>query len=226
MIEYIRGILDELTPTQATIEAHGVGYILNISLNTYTALQGKSEARLFVYESIREDAWTLYGFATKQERELFLMLISVSGVGGNTARTMLSSFSAPELAGLIMDGNERMLKTVKGLGAKTAQRIIVELRDKVVSLGIEAVSPSGENAAPSLQKTRPAKPSRCSDSHQLLWPRPSRQSSRTSPRLPSRRSSNSPSRCCNTTSSPIFIRNRHEETSPFVHHGTPDTECL
>ena len=159
MIEYIRGILNELTPTQATIEAHGVGYILNISLNTYTALQslppsggdGRGLARLFVYESIREDAWTLYGFATKQERELFLMLISVSGVGGNTARTMLSSFSAPELAGLIMDGNERMLKTVKGLGAKTAQRIIVELRDKVVSLGIEAVSPSGDNAAPSLQ---------------------------------------------------------------------------
>ena len=119
MIEYIRGILDELTPTQATLEAHGVGYLLNISLNTYTALQGKSEARLFVYESIREDAWTLFGFATKQERELFLLLISVSGVGGNTARTMLSSFSAPELAGLIMDGNERMLKTVKGLGAKS-----------------------------------------------------------------------------------------------------------
>lgn len=150
MINYIRGILDELTPTQATLEAHGVGYLLNISLNTYTALQGKSEARLFVYESIREDAWTLFGFATKQERELFLMLISVSGVGGNTARTMLSSFSAPELAGLIMEGNEHMLKTVKGLGAKTAQRIIVELRDKVVSLGIEATSPSGDNAAPSV----------------------------------------------------------------------------
>ena len=139
MIEYIRGILDELTPTQATIEAHGVGYLLNISLNSYTALQGKSEARLFVYESIREDTWTLFGFATKQERELFLLLISVSGVGGNTARTMLSSFSAPELATLIMDGNERMLKTVKGLGAKTAQRIIVELRDKVASLGMEAM---------------------------------------------------------------------------------------
>ena len=151
MIEYIRGILDELTPTQATLEAHGVGYLLNISLNTYTALQGKSEARLFVYESIREDTWTLFGFATKKERELFLMLISVSGVGGNTARTMLSSFSAPELAGLIMEGNERMLKTVKGLGAKTAQRIIVELRDKVVSLGMEAASPSGEaGAAPSI----------------------------------------------------------------------------
>lgn len=154
MIEYIRGILDELTPTQATLEAHGVGYLLNISLNTYTALQGKSEARLFVYESIREDAWTLFGFATKQERELFLMLISVSGVGGNTARTMLSSFSAPELAGLIMDGNEKMLKTVKGLGAKTAQRIIVELHDKVVTLGIETATPSGDgNAAPSVQNS-------------------------------------------------------------------------
>lgn len=158
MIEYIRGILDELTPTQATIEAHGVGYLLNISLNTYTALQslppsggdGRGLARLFVYESIREDAWTLFGFATKQERELFLMLISVSGVGGNTARTMLSSFTTPELARLIMDGNERMLKTVKGLGAKTAQRIIVELRDKVVSLGIEAASPSGDNSTAAL----------------------------------------------------------------------------
>ena len=151
MIEYIRGILDELTPAQATIEAHGVGYLLNISLNTYTALQGKSEARLFVYESIREDAWTLFGFATKQERELFLMLISVSGVGGNTARTMLSSFTTAELANLIMEGNERMLKTIKGLGAKTAQRIIVELRDKVVSLGIAAAPTSGSNdTAPAL----------------------------------------------------------------------------
>lgn len=155
MINYIRGIVDELTPTQATLEAHGVGYLLNISLNTYTALQGKSEARLFVYESIREDAWTLFGFATKQERELFLMLISVSGVGGNTARTMLSSFSAPELAGLIMDCNEKMLKTVKGLGAKTAQRIIVELKDKVVSLGIatESVSDNGEASVPSVQNS-------------------------------------------------------------------------
>lgn len=153
MIEYIRGIIDELTPTQATIEAHGVGYLLNISLNTYTALQGKSEARLFVYESIREDAWTLFGFATKQERELFLLLISVSGVGGNTARTMLSSFSAPELAGLILDGNERMLKTVKGLGAKTAQRIIVELRDKVPSLGISTISVSESGESNAVQNT-------------------------------------------------------------------------
>ena len=154
MIEYIRGILDELTPTQATLEAHGVGYLLNISLNTYTALQGKSEARLFVYESIREDAWTLFGFATRQERALFLLLISVSGVGGNTARTILSGFTVPELAGLIMEGNERMLKTVKGLGAKTAQRIIVELRDKVATLGIAAItSPSDGGNAPSVQNS-------------------------------------------------------------------------
>ncbi|MBQ6964213.1 MAG: Holliday junction branch migration protein RuvA [Bacteroidaceae bacterium] len=153
MIEYIRGILDELTPTTATLETHGVGYMLNISLNTYTALQGKNEARLFVYESIREDAWTLFGFATKQERELFLMLISVSGVGGNTARTMLSSFSTPELATLIMEGNERLLKTVKGLGAKTAQRIIVELHDKVVNLGIESTSSIDGKTTPSIQNS-------------------------------------------------------------------------
>ena len=99
---------------------------------------------LYVYESIREDAWTLYGFVTKQERELFLLLISVSGIGGNTARTMLSSFSAPELATIILDGNEKMLKTVKGLGAKTAQRIIVELRDKVASIGLETATVSSE----------------------------------------------------------------------------------
>ena len=122
--------------------------------NTYTALQGKSEARLFVYESIREDAWTLFGFATRQERALFLLLISVSGVGGNTARTILSGFTVPELAGLIMEGNERMLKTVKGLGAKTAQRIIVELRDKVATLGIAAItSPSDGGNAPSVQNS-------------------------------------------------------------------------
>ena len=151
MIEYVKGSLAELTPATATVECAGVGYLCNISVNTFSALQGKQDALLYVYESIREDAWTLFGFASKTERELFLLLISVSGVGGNTARTMLSSFSVSELATIIMNGDERMLKTVKGLGAKTAQRIIVELRDKVVSLGIEAVSPSGDNAAPSLQ---------------------------------------------------------------------------
>lgn len=136
MIDYVNGIIDQLTPTQATIECSGVGYLCNISLNTYTALQGKQQARLYVYESIREDAWTLFGFASRQERELFIMLISVSGIGGNTARTMLSSFSPSELSDIIMNSNEMLLKTVKGLGTKTAQRVIVELHDKVATLGI------------------------------------------------------------------------------------------
>lgn len=137
MIEYLRGILDELTPTEATVECGGVGYLCNISLNTYSAIQGKGEVRLFVHEAIREDSWTLYGFATKQERELFVMLISVSGIGGNTARTMLSAFTPSELCDIIMNGNDKLLKTVKGLGTKTAQRIIVELKDKVATIGIE-----------------------------------------------------------------------------------------
>lgn len=155
MIEYLRGIVDELTPTTATIECHGVGYLLNISLNTYTYLQGKSEARLFVYESIREDAWTLFGFATKDERTLFLSLIVVSGVGGNTARTILSSFSPAELCDIIMNENAKLLTTVKGLGKKTAEKIIVELKDKVASLGIEdtVVSSGGSvSSAPSYNK--------------------------------------------------------------------------
>ena len=136
MIDYVRGAVAELTPTTATIECAGVGYLCNISVNTYSALQGKTEGKLYVYEAIREDAWVLFGFATQDERNLFLLLISVSGVGGNTARTMLSSFSVAELAMVIMEGNERMLKTVKGLGTKTAQRVIVELKDKVSTLAL------------------------------------------------------------------------------------------
>lgn len=150
MINYLKGQLTELTPAQATIECHGVGYALNISLNTYTAIQGKSEALLYVYESIREDAWTLFGFHSKQERELFLLLISVSGIGGNTARTILSSFAPSELANIIMDSNERLLKSVKGLGAKTAQRIIIELKDKVATLGIEATTSSNQQHTPDI----------------------------------------------------------------------------
>lgn len=150
MINYLKGQLTELTPAQATIECHGVGYALNISLNTYTSIQGKSEALLYVYESIREDAWILFGFHSKQERELFLLLISVSGIGGNTARTILSSFSPSELANIIMDSNERLLKTVKGLGAKTAQRIIIELKEKVATLGIEATTSSNQQHTPDI----------------------------------------------------------------------------
>ncbi len=153
MIEYVSGKLDSITPATATVECHGVGYLLNISLNTFSAIQGKSEVRLYVYEAIREDAWVLFGFATLQERQLFLQLISVSGVGGNTARTILSAFTPAELCNVILNGDEKMLKTVKGLGAKTSQRIIVEIKDKVASLGImPEVALKGEETTASFNK--------------------------------------------------------------------------
>ena len=140
MIEYIKGDLTDLTPALAVIEAGGMGYALNISLNTYTAIQGKKEVKLFVHESLvaggRDDSFTLYGFATKQERELYRMLISVSGVGANTARMMLSSLSPAELCDAIASSNEKLIKSVKGIGLKTAQRIIVDLKDRIVSTGI------------------------------------------------------------------------------------------
>ena len=131
MIEYIKGELTELTPALATIEAAGIGYGLNISLNTFSAIQGKKEVKLYVYEAIREDAHVLFGFVNKKEREMFLLLITVSGVGANTARMILSSLSVSELCNAISTNNERVMKSVKGIGLKTAQRIIVDLRDKV-----------------------------------------------------------------------------------------------
>lgn len=143
MIEYIRGELAELTPAMAVVEACGVGYVLNISLGTYTAIQGKKEVKLYVSESIREDAHTLYGFAGKKERELFQLLIGVQGVGPGTARMVLSALSPAELCGCISTANERVLKAVKGIGLKTAQRIIVDLRDKIVALGIADEIPAG-----------------------------------------------------------------------------------
>lgn len=143
MIEYVKGDLTELTPAMAVVEAGGVGYGLNISLNTYTAVQGKKEVKLFVYEAVREDAYVLFGFSTRQERDLFLLLISVSGVGANTARMILSSMSPSELCNHISTGNEKVLKGIKGIGLKTAQRIIVDLRDKIVTLGITSEIPQG-----------------------------------------------------------------------------------
>lgn len=136
MIEYVKGSLADITPAYAVIEANGVGYGLNISLNTYSAIQGKKETKLWVYEAIREDAYVLFGFATKQERDMFLLLITVSGVGANTARVILSEMTVNELCNVISTGNERVLKGVKGIGLKTAQRIIVDLKDKILSSGV------------------------------------------------------------------------------------------
>ena len=141
MIEYIRGELTEITPAMAVVEAAGVGYGLNISLNTFSGIQGKKDVKLFVHEALvtggRDDSFTLYGFSTRQERALYQLLITVSGVGANTARMILSASSPAELCNTIANGDERMLKSVKGIGLKTAQRIIVDLRDKIATLGIE-----------------------------------------------------------------------------------------
>lgn len=140
MIEYIKGTLTELSPALAVVEACGVGYALNISLTTYTKIQGLKDVKLFVHEQLttggRDDSFTLYGFATKQERELYRMLISVSGIGANTARMMLSSLTPTELCNAIANGDEKIIKSVKGIGLKTAQRVILDLKDKIVSTGI------------------------------------------------------------------------------------------
>ena len=146
MIDYIRGELTELTPALAVVEAAGVGYALNISLNTYSAIQGKKDIKLYVHEALvtggRDDSFTLYGFAARQERELYRLLITVSGVGANSARMILSSLSPAELCNAISQGDERLLKSVKGIGLKTAQRIIIDLKDKIVSTGIAQELPA------------------------------------------------------------------------------------
>ncbi len=151
MIEYIRGELTEITPAMAVVEAAGVGYALNISLNTYAAIQNKKEVKLYVHEALvtggRDDSFSLYGFANKEERELYRQLITVSGVGANTARMILSALTPAELGNVIASGDERTLKAVKGIGQRTAQRIIVDLKDKIA---VSEIGPqqSGAPATP------------------------------------------------------------------------------
>ena len=147
MIEYIKGEIVELTPAQMILECGGIGYELNISLTTYRAFNGKQTGKLFVYEVIREDAHLLFGFAERMERELFLLLTSVSGVGPNTARMILSSLPPKELVETIASKNEAVLTAVKGIGSKTAQRILVDLKNKVKS--VEGLTPVDVVAAPS-----------------------------------------------------------------------------
>lgn len=131
MFEYIKGDINELTPTAVIVENHGMGYYINITLNTYSQLSGHKSAQLYLHQVIRDDAHLLFGFKELKERDVFRLLISVSGVGANTARVMLSSLTAEEIKKAIFSNNSKTLQDVKGIGAKTAQRIIIELKDKI-----------------------------------------------------------------------------------------------
>jgi len=139
MIDYIKGEICELTPTSVCLDNSGIGYYVHISLNTYSALTGKKDTMVYIHEIIREDAHLLFGFIDKCEREIFRHLISVSGIGANTARMMLSSMTPQELVSIITSGNSDALKSVKGIGLKTAQRVIVDLKDKIKIEGTELI---------------------------------------------------------------------------------------
>jgi len=132
MIDYIKGEITELTPAYVVLETNGIGYFIQITLPTFSFLGDQTTAKIFVFESIREDAHVLYGFRYQSERQLFLLLISVSGIGANTARVIMSSYSALEIQEMIASGNVPALNAIKGIGIKTAQRIIVDLKDKIV----------------------------------------------------------------------------------------------
>lgn len=150
MIEYLRGRLADLTPAMAVVDCQGVGYGVNISLNTYAAIQGREEVKLWITESIREDAYQLWGFESRTERELFQLLTSVSGIGAASARMVLSAMTPAELCAIISDGNDKMLRQVKGIGPKAAQRIIVDLHDKIGTLDIVPAASAASQAAPSV----------------------------------------------------------------------------
>lgn len=142
MITHLEGKLVEKNPTNVVIDCHGVGYFVNISLNTYSALGSTDNIRLYTYLQIKEDAHTLYGFANKAEREVFVLLISVSGVGAGTARTMLSALTAAQVRSAIINGDVATIQSVKGIGAKTAQRVVLDLKDKMLKLQDLADEPS------------------------------------------------------------------------------------
>ncbi|MBR3724370.1 MAG: Holliday junction branch migration protein RuvA [Bacteroidales bacterium] len=152
MYEYLSGKLAMVTPATAVVDCGGVGYLLEITLNTYSAIQEKSEVKLWVHEVVREDAYLLYGFYTTAERDMFRLLLGVNGVGAATARMMLSSLSVEELANAIASQDAKMVQRVKGVGAKTAQRIVLELQDKVSSVGGTAVPVTGVAAQASAKK--------------------------------------------------------------------------
>ena len=135
MIDYIKGTIEELTPTETTIENNGIGYKILISLQTYEGLNGKGEAKIYIHHYLREDEELYYGFASKDERELFRLLIGVSGIGASTARMMLSSLTSDEIRNAIIAEDINKIKSIKGIGLKSAQRLILELKDKVVKGG-------------------------------------------------------------------------------------------
>ena len=135
MYEYIKGILIEATPTYAVVDCGGVGYYINISVNTYSRISSETNVLLYIHQIVREDALLLYGFFTREERTVFRQLISVSGIGANTASVMLSSMTVKEIAGAIVTENVNAIKSVKGIGLKTAQRVIIELKDKIAVSG-------------------------------------------------------------------------------------------
>ena len=136
MFDYIKGEPTELTPAYVVLETGGIGYCIHITLPTFSALSGKTNAKLYVYEAIREDAHLLYGFMNQAERQLFMLLISVSGIGANTARMIMSSYSSQEIQEMIATGNVVALNAIKGIGSKTAQRIIVDLKDKIQKIAL------------------------------------------------------------------------------------------
>ena len=151
MIDYVKGEVADLTPATVTIDCNGVGYLAHISLQTYSAIGDKKTAKIYIYESVRQDAFVLFGFINKHEREVFMHLISVSGVGPSTARVMLSSLSSKEVEAAIVSESVDILRSVKGIGIKTAQRIIVDLKDKIKFSDEGELANLGKVAAPALE---------------------------------------------------------------------------